>query len=289
MTSVTNQMTQTNPTSPPPLLEITTRRAIALVRRWRWLSILMRVALILILGGAVYAYERGGGFLVMAGMFVLWTAVASLNARTRKLAFDAGQHFAAGEFDLAEDRLTQSLTSFTLAGSSKQMGLQQLALLRHAQSRWDDAAALARAFLSGRRRADARTDVPSRLVLAESLLEMGDLDAVSRELYELSRLRLNLRETLTLTQLRLDLLSRRGDFAGMFVQPHATVSLVELMPAPVAARCHAMLALAALRLGKPDWLGWLAARARLLGDLAPILETRPHLREAFPDTDPATA
>lgn len=274
------QSIQPNPVPPPPLLEISTGRAIALVRRWRWLSILIRVGLLFLLAGAIYVYDRGGGFMVVVGMFVLWTVIASLSARTRRLAFDAGQHFAAGEFDLAEDRLTQSLTSFTIAGSTKQMGLQQLAMLRHAQARWDDAATLARAFLSG----GTRTDVPSRLVLAESLLEMNEIDAVGHELAQLSRMRLNLRETLTLTQLRLDYLSRRGEFAAMFVQPHATVSLIELLPAAVSARCHAMLALAAKRLGHEDWWRWLAGRATLLADLQTILTARPHLREAFEST-----
>lgn len=278
------RMTQTHPT-PPPLLEISTGRAIALVRRWRWLSILLQAALIGVLAGSIYMYQRGGGLIVIVGIFVLWTVIASLNARARRLAMDAGQHFAAGEFDLAEDRLTQSLTTFSLIGSTRQMGLQQLALLRHAQARWADAAALASAFLSGRRPADARTDVSSRLVLAESLLELNDLHAVARELNELSRIRLTLAQTLTLTQLRLDFLCRRGEYAAMLVGLPATVDLIELLPAPVAARCHAMLALAAKQSGKVDWQIWLAARATLLGNLEAILEARPPLREAFPPTE----
>jgi hypothetical protein len=274
--------TQTNPATPqPPLLEISTARAIALARRWRWLSIVLRVAMVFILAAAIYAYERGGGFMVVVAMFVLWTVIASLSARTRQLAFDAGQHFAAGEFDLAEDRITQSLKSFSLVSSTKHMVLQQLAMLRHAQNRWADAAVLARAFLAGRPRVDPRAAIGSRLVLAESLLEMGQLQSVARELHELSFPRLNLRETLTLTQLRLDFLSRQGDFGSMFATPGATVSLIELMPAPVAARCHAMLALAARKLGRADWHHWLAERAKLLADEGSILETRPHLRDAF--------
>lgn len=273
-------MTQTNPTTPPPLMEISTSRAISLARRWQWISFLMRMGLVVALGAAIYAYEKGGGFVVVAGMFVVWTVVSSLNARTRRLAFDAGQHIAAGEFDLAEDRLTQSLTSFTLAGSTKQFGLQQLAMLRHAQSRWADAAALARAFLSSRTSA-AANDVPSRLVLAESLLEMGDLDGVARALQDLGHQRLNLRQTLVLTQLRLDLLARRGEFGQMFQQPHVTVGQIELMPAAVGMRCHALLALAAKRLGKTKWWTWLANRAGLLGDVESLYESRPFLREVF--------
>lgn len=277
-------MTQTNHTTPQPLLEISTHRAILLVRRWRWIALFLRVGLVLGLGAAIYAYEKGGGFIVVAGMFVVWTIVSSLNARTRRLAFDAGQHIAAGEFDLAEDRLTQSLTSFTLAGSTKQFGLHQLAMLRHAQARWSDAAALARAFLSSRTTA-AANDIPSRLVLAESLLEMGDLDGVERMVRELGSYRLNLRQTLVLTQLRLDVLARRGKFASAFQNPYATLGLVELMPASVSARCHAILALAAKRVGDSTWWHWLANRARLLGDVDALFESRPFLREAFADRD----
>lgn len=276
-------MTQTDPTTPPPLLEISTTRAIALVRRWRWISVLLRLSLFAVLGAAIYVYEKGGGFVVIAGMFILWTVLASLNARTRRLALDAGQHLAAGEFDLAEDRLTQSLNAFTLADSTKQFGLQQLAMLRHAQSRWADAAALARAFLSSRRQ--AALDVPSRLVLAESLLEMGDLHAVARELDDLSRQRLNLRQTLVLTQLRLDLQARTGDFAAMIQQPHVVLALVELMPAAVSARCHALLAFAATKLGKTEWAIFLSRRAGLLGDVNALAESRPFLREVFPRSD----
>ncbi len=283
---MTDSMTQTNPTT-PPLLEISTHRAIALARRWRWISIVLQFGLLLILGGAVYAFEQGGGYVVFALLFVLWTVVASLSARTRKLAFDAGQYIAAGEFDLAEDRLTQSLTSFTLAGSSKQIGLQQLAMLRHAQSRWSDAAALARAFLAGRGRLAAR-DIQSRLVLAESLLEMGDLDGVAREIFDLSRQRLNLRQTLVLTQLRLDYLARRGDFQQMFQKPQTVLSLIELMPASISMRCHALLALAAKRLEQTTWWHFLAGRAKLLGDIESLLEARPFLQEVFETSGPAT-
>lgn len=277
-------MTQPIPT-PPPLLEISTRRAISLARRWRWLSVVAWTALVCVLAGGLYFYQRGGGLIVVVVLFILWTVLASLNARTRRLAMDAGQHLAAGEFDLAEDRLTQSLTSFTLAGSTKQMGLQQLAMLRHAQARWADAAALAKAFLSGRRFADHRADVSSRLVLVESLLELGDLHAAARELHELAGIRLNLQQTLTLTQLRIDYLCRRGEYAAMMSALRATVDLLELLPAPVSARCHAMLALAAKQTGKLDWQKWLSTRASLLGDVKAMVEARPILREVFADAD----
>lgn len=276
-------MSQTPPTTPPPLLVISTHHAIALARRWRWISVLLRLSLFVVLGAAIYAYEKGGGFVVVAGMFILWTIVASLNARTRRLALDAGQHIAAGEFDLAEDRLTQSLRAFSLADSTKQFGLQQLAMLRHAQSRWADAAALARAFLSSRRQ--AALDIPSRLVLAESLLEMGDLAGVGREIEDLSRQRLNLRQTLLLTQLRLDLQSRTAEFAAMFQQPQVAVGLVELMPAAASMRCHALLALAARRLGKTEWSDFLLRRAKLLGDVDALAGSRPVLRELLPPAE----
>ena len=277
---MTDSMSQTDPTTPPRLMEISTQRAITLARRWRWISNVAKVALVAVAFCAIYFYEQGGGFVVVVGLFVLWTFVSSLGARTRRLALDAGEHIAAGEFDLAEDRLTQSLASFSLARSTKQLGLQQLAMLRHAQSRWSDAAALARAFLAGRR-ADADADISSRLVLVESLLEMGDIDGVARELQSLSLRRLNLRQTIMLTQLRLDFLARRGDFASMFQQPQATVGLLELMPATPGMQCHALLALAAKRLEKPAWQRWLVDRARLLGDVETLFESRPFLREVF--------
>lgn len=280
---MSNDLTQSSPPTPPPLMEITAQRAIALARRWRWLAIVINVALFATLVGAMYAYERGGGLLVIVGLFVLWTYVSSMSAKTRRLAFDAGQHFSAGEYDLAEDRLTQAMTSFSLAGSMKRQGLQQLAMLRHAQARWDEAAILARAFLAGRASADARGDIPSRLVLAESLLELGDLDGVGRTLHDLSQRRLNLRETLLMMQVRLDLQARRGEFASMLSQVQTTVSLIELMPARVSMRCHAILALAARKLDRTAWWNWLRERALLLGDPAPLFESRPYLREAFPE------
>ena len=270
----------------PPTQPISADRAITLARRWILGAWLFTAVMITVVAAATFVgFSRGMG--AGPGLFagLVWLGVIIASIRSRRLAFEAMPLIVAGEFGLAEDQLGQSLRSFSLLSSSKLIGLHQLAMLRHAQSRWADAAKLCRELLTrgGRHTAIGNTefDVQNRLMLAESLIELGDTAGAGAEMLGLSGLRLDLRQTLLLTQIRLDLQAGLEHWHPMMATPRTTIGLIELMPAAMAARCYALLALAAKRIGAGQWLSLLLRRSILLSLSDPLVERRPFLRELF--------
>ena len=277
-----------SPQPPVALLSITAPRAISLCRRWLIVSaafhVLMAFAIVVAIGWSLARELDGWALaLVAIGWFAAAIAFVGLGVRARRLAADAIPLIASGAFDVAEDRITRSLASFSVLRSTKLVGLQQLAMLRHAQSRWTDAAGLTRELLARQRGYRERAfEVPTRLVLAESLTELGDLAAAARELDVLGRARLDLRETLLLTLLRLEFEMRRDDPHAILANFPRTLAMLELLPPPLTARAHAILAWAAWRAGDAGRHAFCAARTRLLStDLDALIAERPTLRAAF--------
>lgn len=266
----------------PRLPPITADRAITLARRWIIGSWLFNALMITVVVGATFvgfARGIGAGPGLLAGL--VWLVVLMASIRARRLAFEAIPMIVAGEFGQAEEHLGQSLRTFSLLKSAKLLGLHQLAMLRHAQAKWGDAAKLCRELLARGKNAGNDFNVQNRLMLAESLVELGDTGGAGVELLGLSSMRLDLRETLVLTQIRLDLQAHLGHWHAMMAGVQANVGMVELMPTALAARSYALLALAAKRVGDEAWHALLARRATLLVDADLLVKQRPFLRDAF--------
>ena len=82
---------------------------------------------------------------------------------------------ASGRYDDAEQLIEQSLRRFNLFRPAKLLTLHHLAALRHAQRRFAESATLCRAILRQRSKSIGPLARPTRLMLAEALLEQGDL------------------------------------------------------------------------------------------------------------------
>jgi hypothetical protein len=266
---------------------ISAPRAIALARRWIRLStsyVVLTPIVLLAAGiwGVASAPGTGVFGLVALAWFATWFLLIGLTVRSRRLAIDAVPLIAAGDFGAAEDRLSQSLSSFSASRRTTLLSLQQLATLRHAQSRWADAVALTRELLARRRGPREQSiETQSRLMLAEALVELGQLDAAAAELTALMSMPLDLRETLTMTAIRLDYHARRDEPQAMLAHLPQTLAMVELLPPPLLARAHALLAWAAWRVGDEPRRAFLAQRTRLLGDVDALVARRPLLRDAL--------
>jgi hypothetical protein len=163
----------------------------------------------------------------------------------------------------------------------KLLTLHHLAALRHAQKRFADAALLCRALLSHKKVEPAGIGRSTRLILADSLLEMNDLPGVGECLVRLYDHRLSLGEAMSMLLVQLDYESRLGAWPQMMGGVMTKVSLSELMPTAKAARAQALLALAARRTGREDWASWLRRRVELLVEPAELYESRPLLRELW--------
>jgi hypothetical protein len=244
-------------------------------------ALLAGVVICVLLGGAITSGT--GDMVLLAILGVVWITLSYRSMKGSRLAAASPSLIAAGQFELAEDQIEQALRTFSLFRASKLMSLHHLALLRHAQRRFADAADLCRALLRQRLGALKGLSRQSRLILADSLLEMGDLRGAHESISALYQQRLTLAEAIRLLAVQLDYLSRVNAWEPMLEGIATKVQLAELMPTPAAARTQALLALAAVKLGREQWATWLRGRAELLVDMHELIRERPILSQLWPD------
>jgi hypothetical protein len=174
--------------------------------------------------------------------------------------------------------------AFSLFGPVKLRALHQLAMLRQAQQRWAESAALSRAVLRQRMGAARGLNKSAGLMLARSLLELNDLHAAYAAIVGLYQAPIGLDEALNLLWLQTDYESRIEAWPNLFNAAAVKCQLAELMPSPQAARTQALLALAALKCDRAEWAQWLRQRAELLADVPALVAERPVLRQLWPQT-----
>jgi hypothetical protein len=224
--------------------------------------------------------------LTVAGIGAIWLILSYRSARGSSLAADSPSLIASGQFDEAEHRIEQVLRTFSIFRTVKLLSVHHLAVLRHAQRRWRESALLSQAILRQRLGSLQGLSRSSRLMLADSLMELGDMRGAYDALVGLYNQRLTLAEAMNLLAVQLDYEARVGAWPSMMQNLPAKVQLAELMPSPVAARTQALLALAAKRTGRDDWSNWLRRRAELLADVNALVTERPLLREVWRIADP---
>jgi hypothetical protein len=256
--------------------------AIHRVRRDITLGMLLKATLIAAVFACLIFAPPPARFAALAGVVGIWIALSVTSARSSRLAMDSPLLIATGQFDEAERQIDQAMRAFSLFGPAKLRALHQLAVLRHAQRRWDDAAAICRALLRQRPGNRRSLTKPSRLILAESLLELNELPGSYVAIRDLYSQQLSLDEVLNVLSLQLDYEAKIGAWAAMFNGATSKVQLAELMPSALAARVQAFLALAALKSGRNDWADWLRRRAELLVDANSLTTARPVLLELWP-------
>jgi hypothetical protein len=242
----------------------------------------------MLLGGAAACIVIGpfiggpvNGSLLLVLIAVAWLILSYSSMKGSRLAADSPALIAAGQFDEAEQRIETALRSFSLFKTAKLLSLHHLAVLRHAQKRWQESAALCRAILGQRLGAMQTVSKPSRLILADALLELGDLRGAYEALIGLYSQRLTLGEALNLLLVQLDYLARVGAWDQMLHAVGIKVQMAELMPPPQAARAQALLALAAKKQGRAELFDWLRTRVELLSDVQHLAAQRPILWELW--------
>ena len=223
----------------------------------------------------------GGDVVLLALVGGAWLVLSYRSIQGSRAAAESPHLIAAGRYDLAERQIERSLRSFSLFRNAKLLSLHHLAMLRHAQKRWGDVALLCRALLGQRLGSLGGLSKVSRLILADALLEMGDLHGAHQCLSELYRQRLTLGEALNLLGVQTEYEARTGAWHHLLLGLDTKVRLAELMPADASARVQALLALAARRAGRHDWESWLRRRVELLTDVQKLCAQRPMLWELW--------
>jgi tetratricopeptide (TPR) repeat protein len=257
--------------------------AIARTRRDLTAGAVIRYAMVVVAGAAVLLAGAEVG-VVFFGLVVAWVALAYRTAVGSRLAAESPALIAAGQFDEAERRIERAVRSFIPSRAAKLTNLHHLAALRHAQGRWAEAAELCRGLLRFRPAAGSLAGVArdTRLILANSLLEQGDLRGAHDAIAGLYAERLPLSDAANLLAVQLDYESRVGAWERMMHDVAGKVEVAELLPAGRSARAQAMLALAARRTGRSDWERFLRRRAELLADAGDLAAQRPALSELWP-------
>jgi hypothetical protein len=211
----------------------------------------------------------------------VWLTLWYRTMKGSRLAAESSSLIASGRLDQAEEQIEQSLRAFSMSRSVKSMSLLNLALVRLAQKRWPDTALLCREVLSTRKATPEHLSKSGRLMLADSLLEMGDLRGAHEALSGLYEHRLTLTEALNLLRVQTEYLSRIGAWQQLFDGAATKLAMAEIMPTANSARVQAMLALAAKKIGKTEWAQWLRRRVELLVDVSELATERPVLAELW--------
>jgi hypothetical protein len=262
--------------------------AIHRTRRDLTLGLALKLLVPLALIGSLMIGPEPVRLALVLGVIGFWMALGLTSVRRAQLAAMSPSLIAAGRFEEAEQQIDQAIRSFSPFSAAKLRPLHHLALLRHAQRRWQETAIICRALLGQRLGTVRGLSNPARLILTDALLEMNDLRGAYESITRLYRERLSLAEVLHLMLLQLDYSARIGAWKSMFENVMGKVQMVELMPTDGAARAQAFLALAAGRLGREDWAQWLGARAHLLVDAPRLVAERPVLGELWKSDVPAS-
>jgi hypothetical protein len=260
---------------------ISAENAIKTLRRDLTISRVMRGAIFLALV-IIPSFNLGlpsGTLLVLLG--VGWMAISYFSARGSYMAADSPSLIASGQYDQAEEEIERVIRSFWLFRSVKLLSLHHLAVLRHAQRQWRESALLSRALLRQKLNGLPGIARTTRLMLADSLLELGDLSGAHEALSSIYSYKLTLQEAMNLLVVQLDYESRIGAWQAMFANIPYKIQMAELMPASSAARTQAFLALAAKKVDRPDWSEWLRRRAELLTDINELTTQRPILKQLW--------
>jgi hypothetical protein len=258
------------------------QRDVAIGRALRSLLVAGGAASVLVLPFVLPGFDATIGLSIVLAAW-LWMSFTS--AKNSRILGPSPELIARGQFEEAEERIEQAMRAFSLSRTSKLLGLHHLAVLRHKQRRWQDAAALCRAVLGQRLVALPGLERSTRLMLADASLELGDTRAAGQAIDPLRGASLGLADVLALLQVELDVQSRMGAWDVMLAGLPGKVQLAELMPPHAAARVQATLALAALKRGQLDWSEWLKRRVELLADVSKLAADRPVLWDLWQRTE----
>lgn len=269
---------------------ISTDDAILRVRRDLALTILVRrLLLILMLVVALFGPLLQGGWItgiVLVGLLFLWMSLQAKSIRRSQEAASSSMLIAAGAYQEAEEQIERSLRGFSIAQNVKLIGLHSLGVLRHAQRRFDEAALVCRALLDRRDKSEPM-ERSAKIVLADSLLELGDLRGAHDAILGLYSHRLALGEAMQLLVIELEYSARIGAWQEMLANAASKIDLAEAMPTQPAAKAQAFLALAAKRTGLSELAYWLQRRSELLVDPSELTQAKPVLGELWGTATPS--
>ncbi|HEV8607008.1 MAG TPA: hypothetical protein VGQ99_16830 [Tepidisphaeraceae bacterium] len=244
-------------------------------------GLMLGAAFFCLLLDAVARPKGFSGSVALAVIGGVWLVLSYRSVRGSRMAAVSPALIAQGNFEQAERHIDEALRAFSLFRTVKLRSLHHLAVLRHAQRRWVETVVLCQALLGQRLGALGGISRSTRLILADSLLNVGDLHRAHEALAGLYQQRLTLGEALELTVVQVDYLARVGAWEQMMQGVGQKVQLAEMLPTEASARVQALLGLGAKKMGKKELSEWLRKRAELLVDGEELVRARPVLGELW--------
>ena len=215
-------------------------------------------------------WARQTTVLVSVAALVAWVILLIGTTRLTREVQTGSLLLSTGQLDEAEVWLKRAIERFSLSIQGKIYACMELASLFVRQERYVEVAAVCRTVLRQPLKRLRHVFVSARLMLADSLLELNQLN----EAYEAIRpvydeeLSLHDRMRLLPIELRYALAVDRPDTAVESLEEK--VRIAELLDSRQAALVHALLAEACRRRNLSDKQAFFTKRAKLYHDLEPL-------------------
>jgi hypothetical protein len=229
---------------------------------YRWGSLVLVVSC-LIVGGALPASLAQLPNIVALGVVIGWVMVSVASTRTWRTVPTIT---ALMDHDpvAAESMLALAMRRRLLHRPVRLLLYHRLAVLRHRQQRFAEAASICHAVLRYDMGNASHVRPHLLLMLVEAKLLCGDLHGAYEGLVQLAQMQLSLVEATQRAALQTRYQIASGYYDRAIGELGQTLALAELMPPPQAGAMHAMLAFAARHANRPELAQWLQQRAELL-------------------------
>ena len=207
----------------------------------------------------------------MAALVGIWMLLALRTLRQVRTTRSSAALLAQGRIEEARRGLLLALNGLTPLRSVTILACHYLAVAAHLSRSYREAIALCRELLAHPLGSMKNLATATRLILADSLLMLDEVDAASLVVQSIDGTKLSLADRLTFLpiELRYQLIT---DQAGQAVESlPEKVHLAELLDPWGAALTHALLAEACRRTNLIRQQDYLLRRATLLADLEPII------------------
>lgn len=204
------------------------------------------------------------GLVAPAVVIGLWLWWSTSTAKAGRALTEVGR-LLGSDPQQAEQLIEEALSQKPVMRWARLLSYHRLAGLRHMQRRFNESAAICLCLLSQPLKGPAASARPHLLLmLAEAQLEQGNLQGAYHALAHLQQCRVSLTEALQRLALQTRYELAVGAYDAALKKSRAKIELAELMPAPVCAAMHAMLARAAQHVGQQRLADWLNERTRLI-------------------------
>lgn len=231
----------------------------------RALWIVALVVLIFLLVGASSWTQQITTMTILAivGAVAGWMMLNMLSARTHREVTDmAGliEHDATS----AEQYLARLMRRRPLLRWVRLLLYHRMALLRHAQGKYDESSQICRSLVERPMGQAERVRANALLTLAHARMQLEDYAGAYEAIVRLQTTPLSLLERMTLLSLRTRYELGVEQFASAVSGAYDKVQLSELMPPVLCGSLHVMLGRAAEAVGDEQMADWMNRRAALL-------------------------